>query len=255
MTKTKISLRNIHKCFGENEVLRGITLDIDAQSSQVIIGGSGSGKSVLLKCILGHLKPEKGEIIVDGVDILKLSARERTRFNAKIGMLFQGGALFDSMDVWHNVAFRLLEVQKLKANNARQQAITTLEQVGLDESHCNLRMDALSGGMKKRVALARAIISQPEIIFFDEPTTGLDPINAAMINMLINEQVRALGATAITITHDIDSVMAVADQVACIHEGRIIWNGTKDKLHDSGNSYVDDFIHGRYKAGESRNDS
>jgi len=238
-----IALRQVTRSFGRNAVLRGVSLDIPSGQSMVIIGGSGTGKSVLLKCILGLVRPDGGTITLDGQDVTKV---ERDAFLARFGMLFQGGALFDSMRVWENVAFRLLRggAKQSKAE-ARDRAIEKLRRVGLTPDVADLYPAELSGGMQKRVGLARAIAAEPEIIFFDEPTTGLDPIMAGVINALIREIVTEMGATAITITHDMSSVRAIADKVAMLHAGVIQWTGSVDELDATPDPYVQQFIHGR----------
>ena len=238
-----IALRQVTRSFGRNAVLRGVSLDIPSGQSMVIIWGSGTGKSVLLKCILGLVRPDGGTITLDGQDVTKV---ERDAFLARFGMLFQGGALFDSMRVWENVAFRLLRggAKQSKAQ-ARDRAIEKLRRVGLTPDVADLYPAELSGGMQKRVGLARAIAAEPEIIFFDEPTTGLDPIMAGVINALIREIVTEMGATAITITHDMSSVRAIADRVAMLHAGVIQWTGSVDELDATPDPYVQQFIHGR----------
>lgn len=241
----KISIRGLRKSFGSKEVLRGVDLDVEEGSSLVIIGGSGTGKSVLLKCVLGLIPPDAGEILIDGANILKLSPFERARRTREIGMLFQGSALFDSLRVWENVAFRLLYGEKKPQRAAREKAVACLAQLGLPKEVGDLAPSELSGGMQKRVALARAIAADPKVLFFDEPTTGLDPITADVINRLIVERVKALGATAISITHDMGSARRIADEIAMIHEGRIIWRGRAEDINASGNPYVDQFVHGR----------
>jgi len=238
-----IELRDVHKAFGANRVLQGINLKISRGESMVIIGGSGSGKSVLLKCVLGLIVPDGGTISLDGQDV---TMAERDAFLARFGMLFQGGALFDSLPVWQNVAFRLLRgsLKRTKAQ-ALEIAVEKLRRVGLGPETANLYPAELSGGMQKRVGLARAIAAEPEIIFFDEPTSGLDPIMAGVINELIREIVVEMGATAITITHDMMSVRAIADNVAMLHDGAIRWTGSAGKMDESGDPYLDQFIHGR----------
>ncbi len=238
-----IELRDVHKAFGANRVLRGVNLTVPTGRSMVIIGGSGTGKSVTIKCILGLVKPDSGTILLDGQDVARA---ERDAFLARFGMLFQGGALFDSLTVWQNVAFRLLRgaLRRPKAE-ARAIAIEKLRRVGLKPEVADLYPAELSGGMQKRVGLARAIAAEPEIIFFDEPTTGLDPIMAGVINELIREIVTEMGATAITITHDMASVRAIADNVAMLHDGVIQWTGPVERMDNSGNPYLDQFIHGR----------
>ncbi|KAA0920802.1 ATP-binding cassette domain-containing protein [Aquicoccus porphyridii] len=238
-----IELQNVHKAFGANKVLRGVTLSIPRGRSLVIIGGSGTGKSVALKCILGLIEPDSGTITVDGKDV---HAGDRDAFLARFGMLFQGGALFDSLPVWQNVAFRLLRGSlKRPKPEARDIAIEKLRRVGLKPETADLFPAELSGGMQKRVGLARAIAAEPEIIFFDEPTTGLDPIMAGVINDLIREIVVEMGATAMTITHDMSSVRAIADNVAMLHDGVIKWTGPVTGMDNSGDPYLDQFINGR----------
>lgn len=238
-----IELSRVTKAFGAKQVLRGIDLTADSGESLVVIGGSGTGKSVLLKCILGLVHPDSGTIRLDGEDV---SEAERDPFLAKFGMLFQGGALFDSLRVWENVAFRLTRgTLKQPRAEARAIAIEKLRRVGLGPETADLYPAELSGGMQKRVGLARAIAAEPQVIFFDEPTTGLDPIMAGVINDLIREIVVEMGATAITITHDMTSVRAIADRVAMLHDGVIRWCGPVRDLETSGDAYVEQFIHGR----------
>jgi phospholipid/cholesterol/gamma-HCH transport system ATP-binding protein len=241
----KIRIRALRKTFGHKVVLDGVDLEVADGESLVVIGGSGTGKSVLIKCILGILTPDSGSIEVDGIEVTALSRRERDQIMQKFGMLFQGAALFDSLPVWENVAFRLLQIERLGRQEARAKAIATMAMVGLSASVADLSPAELSGGMQKRVGLARAIAAQPEILFFDEPTTGLDPIMADVINELIARLVRQLGATAVSITHDLASARKIADRIAMIYKGRIIWQGPVGRIDDSGNPYVDQFIHGR----------
>jgi len=238
-----IELRGVQKSFGANRVLRGVDLALPKGQSMVVIGGSGTGKSVLLKCILGLVRPNAGTITVEGEDAMRA---ERDAFLARFGMLFQGGALFDSLKVWENVAFRLLRgpLKRPKAE-AREIAIEKLRRVGLKPETADLFPAELSGGMQKRVGLARAIAATPEIIFFDEPTTGLDPIMAGVINALIREIVVEMGVTAMTITHDMSSVRAIADRVAMLHEGVIQWTGPVAEMDATPDAYVQQFIHGR----------
>lgn len=238
-----ITLTGVHKTFGQNAVLRGVDLTIQRGTSMVVIGGSGTGKSVLLKSILGLVVPDKGLIALDGQDV---QTAEREAFLARFGMLFQGGALFDSLKVWENVAFRLLRGPlKRPKDEARAIAIEKLRRVGLKPSVADQMPAELSGGMQKRVGLARAIAAEPEIIFFDEPTTGLDPIMSGVINELIREIVVEMGATAMTITHDMSSVRAIADHVAMLHGGVIQWTGPVAEMDACADPYVQQFIHGR----------
>ncbi len=238
-----ITLKGVHKTFGLNRVLRGVDLILPKGQSMVIIGGSGTGKSVLLKCILGLVVPDAGTIILDGQDVTRA---DRDALLARFGMLFQGGALFDSLRVWENVAFRLLRGAKaMPKDQARAVAIEKLRRVGLKASVADQFPAELSGGMQKRVGLARAIAANPEVIFFDEPTTGLDPIMSGVINTLIREIVVEMGSTAMTITHDMSSVRAIADQVAMLHDGVIRWSGPVAAMDGAPDPYLQQFIHGR----------
>lgn len=238
-----ITFSNVHKSFANNHVLRGVNLEVPKGQSTVIIGGSGTGKSVLLKTVLGLVVPESGTITVDGQDI---KSGDRDAFLARFGMLFQGGALFDSLRVWENVAFRLQQgALKRPKDEAREIAVSKLRRVGLTPDVADRFPSELSGGMQKRVGLARAIAVDPEIIFFDEPTAGLDPIMSGVINDLIREIVVEIGATTMTITHDMTSVRAIADHVAMLHDGVIQWSGPVRELDTAGDPYVEQFIHGR----------
>ena len=241
----KIELQGVKKAFGSNHVLNGVDLVVPEGKSMVIIGGSGTGKSVMLKCILGLLQPDEGSIKIDGQEVTGLSPQERDELMRKFGMLFQGAALFDSLKVWENVAFGLVQGRGMNRAEAREIAVQKITAVGLRAEVADLYPAELSGGMQKRVGLARAVAASPDIIFFDEPTTGLDPIMADVINKLIVEQVQELGATALSITHDMGSVRTIADYVAMIHEGVIQWTGPVSELDNSGNEYVEQFIHGR----------
>jgi phospholipid/cholesterol/gamma-HCH transport system ATP-binding protein len=242
---TKIQLIGVKKRFGPKVVLDGIDLTIDRQSSLVIIGGSGTGKSVTIKCILGILTPDEGRILIDGEDVTGLKGAARDPLMRKFGMLFQGGALFDSLPVWENVAFGLIQGRGMARAKARDIAIHKLAKVGLTEDVAFLSPAELSGGMQKRVGLARAIAADPEIIFFDEPTTGLDPIMADIINELIVSTVKDVGATALSITHDMVSARKISDRIAMLYKGKIIWAGPTGQIDHSGNEFVDQFIHGR----------
>ena len=244
MSENKIEIRNLHKAFGKKVVLDGIDLDIRQGESLVVIGGSGTGKSVLIKCIQGLLTPDDGSILVDGEEVVGINEEQKERLHSKMGMLFQGGALFDSLSVWENVAFDLLENRGYNKKTAKNEAIRVLRQVGLAPDVADLSPSELSGGMQKRVGLARAIASRPEIIFFDEPTTGLDPIMSDVINDLIIESVKGLGATALTITHDMASARKIADRIAMLYQGKIIWQGTVKEMDKTTNEYVQQFIHG-----------
>lgn len=245
MSAIKIELAGVKKSFGHNHVLNGVNLKVPAGKSLVVIGASGTGKSVMIKCILGLIGTDSGSILLDGEDICRHHGRERDRLMHKFGMLFQGGALFDSMRIWENVAFGLIYGRGMDRAQARQIAEEKIAAVGLKPEVASLFPAELSGGMQKRAALARAIAGQPEVIFFDEPTTGLDPIMADVINELIISSVKNLGATALSITHDMSSVRKIADEVAMIHQGQIVWHGSVKDLDSSGNEYVDQFIHGR----------
>jgi phospholipid/cholesterol/gamma-HCH transport system ATP-binding protein len=242
---SKIVLENVEKAFGVNKVLDGVTLTVEPGESVVIIGQSGSGKSVMLKCILGLLRPDGGSIRVDGTEISGIRGRDLDQMRSKFGMLFQGSALFDSLPVWRNVTFALTQGRVGSARRMRKIAEENLERVGLDRTILDLKPVELSGGMQKRVALARAIAPRPEIIFFDEPTTGLDPIRADVINDLIVTLTEDAGITALTITHDMSSARKIGHRVAMLYQGKIIWRGPRDRLYDSGNPYVDQFVQGR----------
>jgi phospholipid/cholesterol/gamma-HCH transport system ATP-binding protein len=241
----KIAVRGLEKSFGAKRVLDGLDLDCAAGESLVIIGGSGTGKSVFVKCILGLLDPEAGSIRIDGQETVGAGRRNRSGLMRKFGMLFQGSALFDSLRVWENVAFGLIQGRGMERAKARDIALTKLAAVGLGAEVGELRPAELSGGMQKRVALARAIAAEPEIIFFDEPTTGLDPIMADVINDLIIKIVREVGATAISITHDMVSARKIADRIAMLHKGRIIWQGPTAAIDRADNPFVDQFVNGR----------
>jgi phospholipid/cholesterol/gamma-HCH transport system ATP-binding protein len=244
VSATKISVRGLQKSFGAKRVLDGIDIDCGVGESLVIIGGSGTGKSVLVKCILGLLHPEAGSIRIDGVETVGMSRAARAGLMHKFGMLFQGSALFDSLRVWENVAFGLIQGRGMERARARQIALEKLAAVGLGAEVGELHPAELSGGMQKRVALARAIAVEPEIIFFDEPTTGLDPIMADVINDLIIKCVHEVGATAVSITHDMVSARKIAHRIAMLHKGKIVWQGPASQIDDSHNPFVDQFVNG-----------
>jgi phospholipid/cholesterol/gamma-HCH transport system ATP-binding protein len=245
MGEGHIVLQDVRKSFGPKHVLNGINISVPKGQSLVVIGGSGTGKSVMLKCILGILRADAGSITVGGEEVVGLKGTIRDEYLRRFGMLFQGGALFDSIPVWENVAFGLVQGRNMARGKAKDIAMEKLSQVGLNADVGALYPAELSGGMQKRVGLARAIAADPEIIFFDEPTTGLDPIMADIINRLIVDCVKRLGATTISITHDMSSARKIADQIAMIYKGEIIWQGPAKTIDYSGNEYVDQFIHGR----------
>ena len=245
MSKTKITVTNLYKSFADKKVLDNINLQVNAGESHVIIGGSGTGKSVLIKNIALILTPDQGEILIDGKNILKASNREKKQFVNKIGYLFQGGALFDSLTIWENIAFKLLQ-SKISRIAAKNKALDALKDVGLESNIADNYPSELSGGMQKRVSLARTVITKPEIIFFDEPTTGLDPVMAEAIDNLILRYTEQLGSTAITITHDIASVKKISDNISMLHEGKIIWEGNLKALNNTDNKLVKNFIEGRF---------
>ncbi len=241
----KIAVSGLEKSFGDKRVLDGLDIACGSGESLVIIGGSGTGKSVLIKCILGLMHPEAGSIRIDGVETARLGRAARKMLMRRFGMLFQGSALFDSLSVWENVAFGLIQGRGMPRQPAREIALQKLAAVGLGPEVGLLSPSELSGGMQKRVALARAIAAEPEILFFDEPTTGLDPIMADVINRLIVDCVRGLGATAVSITHDMTSARKIADRIAMLHKGRIVWQGPTAEIDRTDNPFVDQFVHGR----------
>ncbi len=238
-------MRNLHKSFGSKVVLNGLDLDVGVGESVVVIGGSGTGKSVMLKNILGLLHPDQGSVEVDGEEVIGISAKRREVINNKFGMLFQGAALFDSLPVWENVCFGLLAQKKVNRAEAREIAVSKLAMVGMGADVGDLFPAELSGGMQKRVGLARAIAADPEVIFFDEPTTGLDPIMADVINDLIVKINSEIGATALSITHDMASARKISHRIAMLYNGKIIWAGPTSDIDNSGNEFVDQFINGR----------
>jgi phospholipid/cholesterol/gamma-HCH transport system ATP-binding protein len=240
----KIQVQDLHKSFGPKKVLRGVEFSLMPGESLVVIGGSGTGKSVLIKSIIGLMNADKGSIKIDGVETSKLSERGRNEIMNKFGYLFQGGALFDSLKIWENIAFGLMQAQGMPRERAREIALKKLNQVGMNKDVADLYPGELSGGMQKRVSLARAIATSPEIIFFDEPTTGLDPIMSDLIDNLIVKCSKELKATTISITHDMKSAFKIADKIAMIYEGQFIWIGTPKQIKNSGNPYVEQFING-----------
>lgn len=241
----KLALDGVVKRLGGRAVLDGVSLDVAPGRSLVVIGGSGAGKSVTLKCAIGLMRPDAGRVLVDGRDVTRLAGGERERVMAQFGMLFQGAALFDSLTIWENVAFRLLYADRIDRKQARERAVETMRKVRLSPDVADRTPVELSGGMQKRAGLARAIIARPEILFFDEPTTGLDPITADAINDLIVEMVKDLGCAAISITHDMASARKIADEIAMLHQGRIIWRGPAHAIDASGDARVDQFVYGR----------
>ena len=244
-TMAKLEWRGVRKRFGGAPVLQDLNLAVAPGRSLVIIGGSGQGKSVTIKIAIGLMRPDAGQVLIDGEDVTALSGRGRRGLYGRFGMLFQGAALFDSLSVWENVAFRLINADGVPRRVARQRAIEALARVRLGAEAADLYPNELSGGMQKRVGLARAVVANPEIIIFDEPTTGLDPITADAINQLIVEQVKGLGCTAVSITHDLASARKIGDEIAMLHDGRIVWRGPASEIDRSGNPYVEQFIHGR----------
>ncbi|MFC4270809.1 ATP-binding cassette domain-containing protein [Sneathiella chungangensis] len=240
----KIELRNICKSFGKKVILDNLNISVAKGESLVVIGGSGTGKSVMLKCILGLLKPESGQILIDGEDITNASGHRREQVLRKTGMLFQYAALFDSLTVWENVAFGLIQAHGMKRGPAKEIAIQKLSLVGLGADLADKRPAELSIGMQKRVGLARAIAAEPEIIFFDEPTTGLDPIMGDVIDTLIRDCTQDLGATTLTISHDMESAQKIADRIALLYKGNVVWAGPATDINTCGDPYVEQFVHG-----------
>jgi phospholipid/cholesterol/gamma-HCH transport system ATP-binding protein len=238
-----IKLEGIHKSFGGKDVLKGLDLEVEQGQSIVVIGGSGSGKSVMLKHIIGLLKPDKGRVVVDGTDITDIPERKLDSVRRKIGMLFQEGALFDSMSVGENVAFALAEHTNMKKKEIGERVAAWLKEVGLPGIE-NLRTSELSGGMRKRVSLARALAYEPKIVLYDEPTTGLDPIMADVINSLVKELNTKLEVTSVAITHDLASAVKIADRIAMLYDGVIIETGSPEEIMSSENPYVRQFVTG-----------
>jgi phospholipid/cholesterol/gamma-HCH transport system ATP-binding protein len=244
MPKPQITIRKLCKSFGSKVVLKDLNLDINHGTSIAVIGASGSGKSVLLKCLLGLIEADSGSIKVDGVEMIGADRKTREATLHKFGMLFQAGALFDSLTIWENVVFRYRQGKSLSRNEIRSAAEAALANVNLEPRVLDLYPAEISGGMQKRVALARAVVDKPGILLFDEPTSGLDPITSGVINKLIRNAVDRLGATAITINHDMTSIRAISDEVAMVYEGQIIWKGPTKKMDKTNNAVLDQFVHG-----------
>ncbi len=242
-----IEIVDLKKSFGNKEVLKGINLLIEAGKTTVILGPSGSGKTLLLRHIIGLVSPDSGKVLLDGVNIFDMSERELKRVRRRFGMVFQMGALFDSMTVADNVAFGLKRFTRLSSDEVMRRVSSMLELVGLSGTEM-LYPDELSGGMKKRVAIARALAFEPDIVLFDEPTTGLDPISAANMDRLIYDVVNSTGVTAVVVTHDLESASFVADKVAMIYEGQIIQVGSMDEILMSENPIVKRFVEARERA-------
>lgn len=241
----KLEWKGVTKRFDGAPVLDGLNLSVAPGRSLVIIGGSGQGKSVTIKVAMGLVRPDAGEVLVDGKNLVGVGGRSRKQLFSRIGVLFQGAALFDSLTVWENVAFRLINADGVSRKAAKARAIEALARVRLQASVADSHPSELSGGMQKRVGLARAVVANPEILFFDEPTTGLDPITSAAINELIVDQVRGLGCTAVSITHDLASARTIGDEIAMLHGGQIVWRGSPIELDRSDNPYVRQFVDGR----------
>ena len=244
MAETQIAIRGLCKAFGSKVVLKDLDLDISKASSIAVIGASGTGKSVLLKCMLGLIEADSGSIKVDGIEMIGAKRETREAALRKFGMLFQGGALFDSLPIWENIIFRYRQGKTLTRSEARDVAEAALADVNLEPRVLDLFPAEISGGMQKRVSLARAVVDKPDILLFDEPTAGLDPITSGVINKLIRNAVDRLGATAITISHDMTSIRAISDEVAMIHEGKITWKGPTKEMDDTSNPVLDQFVHG-----------
>jgi phospholipid/cholesterol/gamma-HCH transport system ATP-binding protein len=237
-----LSVKNLHVALNGKQVLNGVDLDVTDGESLVVLGCSGSGKSVLLKTILGLIKKQQGTVTINGIDVDKIKKNEAEELRNCIGMLFQGGALFDSLSVWENIAFGLIYGKGMDPGAAQQIAFEKMQQVDLEHRAAFLYPASLSGGMLKRVGLARALASQPKMIFFDEPTTGLDPITSNIVNDLIVRSVKCSDIGAITITHDLDSLRQIADRVAFLFEGKIIWTGSVQGMDSTENPYIRQFI-------------
>ena len=247
MNPPKLELRGVVKAFGGRRVLDGMDIAVERGKSLVIIGASGQGKSVTLKIAVGLMAPDAGRVLVDGEDVTELGAAGRSNRQGRLGMLFQAAALFDSLSVWKNVSFRLINADGVSRREARLRAVEALQRVGLSPDVADRYPGELSGGMQKRVGLARAVVAHPDILFFDEPTTGLDPITADVINELILEEVRRLGCTAVSITHDMASARKIGDEIAMLHDGAVVWRGPAATIDQADDPYVQQFINGRAK--------
>lgn len=241
----KIKISGLTKSYGNNHVLKGIDLEVYPGETMVIIGPSACGKTVLLKCIIGLERPDSGTLLIDGEDTVGFSRGRRDSIMANTGMLFQQSALFDSMTVWENIVFRLSQSHNVEREKLRQIAIEKLRNVGLTADVADLFPDELSGGMKKRVGLARAIADDPKILLLDEPTAGLDPIMTNNINQLVKRNAETIGATTVAVTSNMDGAKAIADRIAMIYDGKIVWCGPVSEAENSGNEYFDQFIHQR----------
>ena len=238
-----IEVVDLYKSFNSREVLRGVNLKVEEGQALALIGGSGKGKSVLIKLIIGLMKPDRGKIVIDNLDISKLRGRLLKQLKERFGIVFQGGALFDSLTVFDNVAFPLREKTRMKASEIRETVLQELARVGLAGEE-NKYPAEISGGMKKRVALARCLVMNPEIVLFDEPTTGLDPLIGKAIHKLIRECQKNLNFTAIIVTHEIPEIFPMVDRVAMLYEGKIIFAGTPEEINTSADPVIHQFIHG-----------
>lgn len=239
-----IEIIDLYKSFGNEAVLKGVNLYIEKGKITVIIGGSGSGKTVFLRHIIGLVKPDSGKVIVDGIDMTSLNQREMDKIMTKFAMVFQNAALFDSLSVEENVGFYLKEHTKLTDDEIYEKVTHSLKQVGLDNTH-KKNPSELSGGMRKRVGIARALIMKPDIILYDEPTTGLDPITTDIIDNLIISTTKSIGATAIVVSHGITEMFKIADKIAMLYKGKVLEYGTPDEIKNTKNPILDQFISGK----------
>ncbi len=237
-----IRVRGLKKKFGDEDILKDITLDIERGKATTLIGTSGSGKSLFFKCLQGLIQPDAGEILINGQALNQMTSSERRELTQKSSVLFQSGGLFDSLTVWENICFFRNSLSKISKEQARQIAEEKLAIVGLEPDICDLYPRSLSGGMQKRVGFARAIANEPEILFLDEPTAGLDPIMSNEICHFISNSVSSLGATTISISSDIKTVERISDRVVMLHNGCFVWDGSVDRLYTSGNDWVHQFV-------------